>query len=196
MSGAGKIIGLTGSIGMGKTTTARIFARAGIPVWDADATVHKLYGKNGAAIAGIRAIHPSAIVAGEVNRDALKQWITRDDTALKKIEQVVHPLVAADRAKFIAENSGKTIVLDIPLLFETGANKTVDYIVVASIDPGTQRARVLARPGMTNDQFEAILAKQVPDAEKRAQADFIVETTTPKAAQRQVLDILQEINDA
>jgi dephospho-CoA kinase len=173
------IIGLTGSIGMGKSTTAEMFAEAGAMVWDADAAVHRLYAVGGAGVAAIAAIAPDAIADGAVDRIALRSAIMADDTILKRVEGVIHPLVGQDRAAALqqAQTNGKRIaVLDIPLIFETGATGAFDAIVVASAPADIQRQRVLARPNMTEAAFEAILAKQVPDAEKRAKADFVVDT--------------------
>lgn len=178
---------------MGKSTTASIFAKFGIPVWDADAAVHRLYAKNGAAVAPLHALHPAAIVDGMVDRPALKAWIAEDPHALAAIEAVVHPLVAADRAEFIATSTAKVILLDIPLLFETGGDQQVDMTVVVSVDPDTQRDRVLARGVMTDAEFKDILQRQMPDAEKRAKADHVIITDTLPHAEDQVRDILQLI---
>ena len=195
------VLGLTGSIGMGKSTTARMFAEAGVPVWDADAAVHRLYAPGGAAVAPLAKICPEALVEGGISRDALKAWIARDDTAFRQIEQVVHPLVAQDRAEFLrAHEADPLVVLDIPLLFETGAEDQVDAIAVVSAPADVQRARVLERGTMSAAQFETILAKQLPDAEKRARADFIIETTSLEGARAAVQDVIRQIrqgqNDA
>lgn len=172
-------IGLTGSIGMGKSTTAGMFADAGAAVWDADEAVHRLYGPGGAGAAAIADLAPDAVADKGVDRAALRAAILADKTLLKRIEAAVHPLVAADRAAFLSdarETGAAVAVLDIPLLFETGAAFSFDAVVVASAPADQQRARVLARPGMTEEAFEAILGKQTPDDEKRRRADFVVET--------------------
>lgn len=189
------LIGLTGSIGMGKSTTARLFAEAGVPLWDADAAVHRLYAPGGAAVPAIARLRPQAVGPGGVDREALKAWIAEDESALPAIEAVVHPLVAADRARFIAAVQGPAVVLDIPLLFETGADAEMDLTVVVSTDPATQRARVLARPGMTQAQFDRILAKQMPDAEKRARADRIVRSDSLETARADVQSVLDWVED-
>ena len=160
-------IGLTGSIGMGKSTTAKMFAEAGAFVWDADAAVHRLYAKGGAGVRAIEALAPGAIIDGAVDRAKLRAAIMANGALLKKVEAEIHPLVAADRAQALAkaaEDGFGVAVLDIPLIFETGAAKAFDHVVVVSAPADIQRARVLERPGMTPDAFEAILAKQVPDA--------------------------------
>lgn len=187
-------IGLTGSIGMGKSATAQIFRDLGVPVWDADACVHRLYAQGGAAVDPMGAAFPDAISDGAVDREKLKQIIAGDLFALKRIEAIVHPLVAADRAEFIAHSDG-IVVLDIPLLFETGSAAQMDAVVVVTIDAKTQRQRVLDRGTMSEEQFETILAKQVPDSEKRAQADYIVITDTPEHARAQVEALLADIRD-
>ena len=169
-------LGLTGSIGMGKSTTAGFFAEAGVPVWDADAAVHRLYAAGGAAVAPLAALCPQAGSPGGIDRKALKAWIDRDPTALKQIETIVHPLVAADRATFLDAASGRLVLLDIPLLFETGADALMDATLLATAPPELQRARVLARPGMTEARFQIILARQMPDRDKRSRATHILET--------------------
>ena len=190
------LLGLTGSIGMGKSTTTAMFAALGVPVWDADGAVHRLYAPGGAAVAPMAELCPQALVDGAIDRGALKDWIARDGTALSQIEAVVHPLVAADRAEFIAAASrdgADLIVLDIPLLFETGADKGMDATLVISAPPDIQRARVLARPGMTEAQLNTILSRQMPDAEKRARATYVIETISLEAASRDVRHLIAKL---
>ncbi|MBC2836036.1 dephospho-CoA kinase [Paragemmobacter straminiformis] len=171
-------LGLTGSIGMGKSTTAQFFRDAGIPVWDADAAVHRLYATGGAAVAPLAALHPAAVTAQGIDRAALKSLIAADPSALGRIEAIVHPLVAADRAAFLASTTADIVVLDIPLLFENRSEGEFDATLLVTAPPALQRARVLARPGMTAAQFDLIHARQMPDVEKRARATHIVETLT------------------
>jgi len=170
-------LGLTGSIGMGKSTVAAMFARAGVPVFDADAVVHRLQGPDGGLVAVIEAAFPDTTGPEGVDRTALGEAVLGDPAALKRLEALVHPAVAAERARFLAEHADAPIVLlDIPLLFETGGEASVDKVAVVSAPPEVQRARVLSRPGMTPERFDAILARQTPDAEKRARADFVIDT--------------------
>ena len=188
------LLGLTGSIGMGKSTTAAMFAEHGAVVWNADDAVHALYSAGGAAVEAIGAAFPGVIVDGAVDRTRLAEALGRDETAFKRLEAIVHPLVAAGRAADLetARATGvKLAVLDIPLLFETGGDKAVDAVVVVSADPETQRRRVLARPGMTAERFEAILARQTPDYEKRRRADFVIDTGRGlEAARARVAEIV------
>jgi dephospho-CoA kinase len=189
------ILGLTGSIGMGKSTTAQFFREAGVPVWDADAAVHRIYAKGGAAVEPISRICPEATAIGKVNRDVLKEWIARDATALAQLEKIVHPLVAADRAGFISEHAdAPLIVLDIPLLFETGSAGNMDGVLVVSVDAEEQRRRVLARETMTEEMLGAILARQLPDAEKRARADFVIETYDLDSARADVMKLIESLS--
>lgn len=191
------VVGLTGSIGMGKSTTTAIFADLGVPVWDADAAVHRLYGPGGAGAEAIRALAPQAVGAQGVDRIELRAAILADPALLAPVEAAIHPLVAADRAAFLAtaQASGAALaVCDIPLLFETQADEWLDKVIVVSAPAPIQRERVLSRPGMTTEAFEAILAKQVPDAEKRARADYVVDTGRSKDHARfQVATILAEL---
>jgi len=188
-------LGLTGSIGMGKSTTAKLLAEEGCAIWDADAAVHRLYAAGGKAVAPMQAIFPDAIVDGGVSRDRLKQIITSDPTALKKIETIVHPLVGEDRAEFIAMSQADILVFDVPLMFETGGNQNMDAVLVVSAPEDVQKQRVMARGTMTEEQFQAIKAKQMPDAEKRALADFVVITDTLDHAKEQVSSILKQIRE-
>lgn len=173
------LIGLTGSIGMGKSETAKLFARLGIPVYDADAAVHRLYEKGGAAVADIAKAFPGCVDAGAVDRAALAREVTKSKDALGRLEGIVHPLVAREQLKFLDEASEKSaamVVLDIPLLYETGGEARMDAVVVVSAPADVQRARVLERQGMTAEKLDHILSRQMPDAEKRARAHFVVET--------------------
>lgn len=187
-------LGLTGSIAMGKSTTAAFFSAQGVPVWDADATVHSLYGKGGGAVGAIAALHPSAVRDGAVDRAALRAWIARDPGALAQIEAVVHPLVAADRTDFIAAHGdADLLVFDIPLLFETGAQAWLDGVVTVTVPAEVQRRRLAERGTMTAAEIETILAKQMPDDEKRAQADWVIETNDFGAAEAAVAEVIAEI---
>ena len=188
-------LGLTGSIGMGKSTTAKMFAEEGCDVWDADAAVHRLYRAGGAAVAPMQAVFPQAVVANAVSRDALKAIIATDPDALRQIEQIVHPLVAQDRAAFVAASQADIIVFDIPLLFETGGDAAMDVTVVVSAPSDVQRARVLERGTITEAQFNQILAKQMPDAQKRARADHVILTDTVEHAREQVQSIVKHIRE-
>ncbi|MEQ9518944.1 MAG: dephospho-CoA kinase [Parvibaculum sp.] len=191
------LIGLTGSIGMGKSETAKMFAAEGVPVYDADAEVHKLYQKGGAAVAPIAAAFPGAVKDGAVDRALLSKEVIGKPEQLKKLESIVHPLVGGANRAFL-ESAGragaKMVLLDIPLLFETGGRERVDVVVVVSAPYELQRERVLARPGMSEEKFKDILAKQVPDKEKRAGADFVVESDKGlDHARAQVKAIIQEL---
>jgi dephospho-CoA kinase len=172
------ILGLTGSIGMGKSTTAKLFEEAGVPVYDADASVHRLY--EGEAAAAIEAAFPGTTVDGKVDRNRLSAKVVHDPAAMKQLEQIVHPMLGASRQKFFddAERSGApVVVVDVPLLYETGGEKRVDAVVVVSTTPEVQRERILARDNMTGEKLDAILARQLPDGEKRKRADFVVDTS-------------------
>ena len=189
------ILGLTGSVGMGKSVTARFFAEAGVPVHDADAAVHRLY--EGQAVPAIEAAFPGTITDGKVDRTMLSARVLGDAAALKRLEAIVHPLVQESERRLLADaerRDEKVAVLDIPLLFETGGDRRVDAVVVVSAPTEVQRARVLERPGMTVEKLEAILAKQMPDAEKRRRADFVVDTSRGfDAAREQVRAILTAV---
>jgi dephospho-CoA kinase len=183
------VLGLTGSIGMGKSTVAAMFARRGVPVFDADAAVHRLQGKSGRLVAEIEALFPDTTGPDGVNRTALGEAVLGDSAKLKRLEALVHPAVGEERAAFLAEHQDAPLVLfDIPLLFETGGDRRVDKIAVVSAPTDIQRARVLARPGMTAARFEAILARQTPDAEKRARADFVIATDRSLAETQAAVD--------
>ena len=172
------VLGLTGSIGMGKSTTANLFVEAGVPVYDADAAVHRLY--EGEAVAAIEAAFPGTTANSKVDRDKLSARVVHDAAAMKRLEEIVHPMLGASRQKFLhdAEQSGAPIaVIDVPLLFETGGEKRVDAVVVVTTTAELQRERILARPNMTEEKLKAILARQMPDAEKRKRAHFVVDTS-------------------
>jgi dephospho-CoA kinase len=189
------ILGLTGSIGMGKSTTAKLFVEAGVPVYDADAAVHKIY--EGEAAPAVEAAFPGTTVDGKVDRAKLSAKVVHDPAAIKQLEQIVHPMLGASRQKFLAEaeRSGTpVVVMDIPLLFETGGEKRVDAVVVVTTTPENQRERILARGTMTNEALDAILARQLPDAEKRKRADFVVDTSHGLDPVRATIrDILAEV---
>ena len=188
------ILGLTGSIGMGKSTTAKLFAEAGVPVYDADATVHRLY--EGEAAPAIEAAFPGTTANGKVDRNRLSAQVVHDPAAIKRLEGIVHPMLGASRQKFLrdAEQSGAPVaVVDVPLLYETGGEKRVDAVVVVTTTPEIQRERILARDNMTGEKLDAILARQLPDAEKRQRADFVVDTSHGLDPVRaRIRDILKE----
>ncbi|MEN8657822.1 dephospho-CoA kinase [Marivita sp.] len=186
-------LGLTGSIGMGKSTTARLFADAGCSVWDADAAVHRLYAKGGAAVRPMEALFPDAISDGSVDRGALRSIIVKRQDALRMIEGIVHPLVRDDRAQFAANADTDVIVFDIPLLFETGGEAEMDAVACVTVSPEKQEERVMERGTMTREQFAAIRAKQMPNDDKCARSDFVIETDTLEHARAQVHDVLEQI---
>jgi dephospho-CoA kinase len=189
------ILGLTGSIGMGKSTTASFFAEAGVPVHDSDAAVHRLY--QGDAVAPVEAAFQGVAVDGQIDRAKLAEQLIGKPDAIKRLEAIVHPLVRAATQRFVqaqAAKGARVILLDIPLLLETGGEKNVDAVVVVSSPPEVQHARVLARPGMTAEKLDALLARQMPDAEKRARAHFVVDTSRSfDSARAQVHGILRAI---
>ncbi len=189
------VLGLTGSIGMGKSTTTRMFAEAGVPVHDSDEAVHRLYA--GAAAPLVEAEFPGTTAAGQVDRDRLSRAVLGRPEALRRLEAVIHPLVRADADAFVASQrslGARLVVLDIPLLFETGGRARVDKVVVVTAPPDVQKQRVLSRPGMTETKMQAILARQVPDEEKRRAADYVIDTSAGlEAARRQVTAIIREL---
>jgi dephospho-CoA kinase len=189
------VLGLTGSIGMGKSTAAKFFAEAGVPVHDADGAVHRLY--QGEAVPAIEAAFPGTTAFGKVDRAKLAERVLEDAAAIRRLEAIIHPLVRQSEESFLAEAARRgepVVVLDIPLLFETGAEARVDAVVVVSAGPEAQRSRVLGRPGMTESKLEAILAKQMPDAEKRRRAHFVVDSSGGlDSARAQVHGILRAV---
>jgi dephospho-CoA kinase len=190
------VLGLTGSIGMGKSTTAGLLAAAGLPVWDADAAVHRLYAPGGAAVFAVARRFPKALQSGGIDRAALKAEIAKDSNALADLEALVHPLVSADRKQFLATARNDILVLDVPLLFETGVNALCDATLLVTAPPELQRARVLARPGMTEEAFRLILQRQLPDLEKRARATHILETLSLDLARTYVAALIAHIRQA
>ncbi len=187
-------LGLTGSIGMGKSTTAMMFAEEGVPVWDADAEVHALYAQGGAAVPLIAEEFSQAVKAGAVDRAALRACLAGDKTALTRLETIVHPLTTAARNAFLERHAQAPIVLlDIPLLYETGAENTCDAVLVVTAPEEVQRSRVLARGSMSAEQFDLILSRQLPDAQKRARADFIIETLSLEQTRRAVRNLLADL---
>lgn len=193
------VLGLTGSIGMGKSTTAAMFADEGALVWNADDAVHRLYAEGGAAVGPVSDAFPGVVVDGAVDRARLAERLGRDETAFRRLERIVHPLVLRGRLEDLVAAEKRQVrlsLLDIPLLFETGAEAAVDAVVVVTTDPAVQAERVLGRPGMTRDRFEAILSRQVPDAEKRRRADFLIDTGQGfESARRAVRDIVATVLD-
>lgn len=194
-----KIIGLTGSIGMGKSTVAKMFAEAGAPAFNSDDAVHQLYERGGAAVDPVGKAFPGAVVDGAVDRGALSAALARDPAGFKRLEAIVHPLVRERQVTFMQASraaGAQAVVLDIPLLFESGGEKNVDTVVVVSAPADVQRERVLSRPGMSVEKFEQLLARQTPDAEKRARSDFVIDTggslDATRAQVRAVLDALRE----
>lgn len=188
-------LGLTGSIGMGKSTTARMFAEEGCDVWDADAAVHRLYAPGGRAVAALQEVFPGAIVDGSVSRDRLKEIISREPAALSRIEEIVHPLVVQNRRDFLAATQADIAVLDIPLLFESGSQDSFDAVACVWVDAATQRERVLERGTMTEAEFRHILSRQMPIEEKVRLADYVIETDGLDHARRQVKDIVSAIRN-
>lgn len=187
------ILGLTGSIGMGKSTTAQMFRDRGVPVWDADAAVHRLYAPGGAAVGPVSALVPAARgPQGGIDRAALRAAVAADPGLIDRLNATVHPLVAADRAAFLAQVSAPVVLLDIPLLYEAGGAALCDAVAVVSTDAATQRARVLAR-GLSEAEFHTILSRQMPDADKRARADFVIDSSTLDSARADVDRILTAI---
>jgi len=188
------ILGLTGSIGMGKSTTAKLFAEAGVPVYDADAAVHRLY--EGEAVPAIEAAFPGTTVDGKVDRARLSALVVHDPAAMKQLERIVHPMLGASRKKFLdqAERSGAPVaVVDVPLLYETGGDNRVDAVGVVTTSPEVQRERILARDNMTGEKLDAILARQLPDSEKRKRADFVVDTSHGlEPVRARIRDILEQ----
>ncbi len=188
------LLGLTGSIGMGKSTTARMFAEEGVPVWDADAVVHALYAKGGAAVTPVAQAFPGVDVDGAIDRPRLREALSRDKQSLSRLESIVHPLTAAAREAFIAAHAQADLVLlDIPLLFETGADKLCDAVLVVSAPAEVQRARVLERGTMSSEQLDLILQRQFPDAQKRARADHVIETLTLEGTRAAVRELIARI---
>lgn len=187
------LLGLTGSIGMGKSTTGQMFRDEGIPVWDADAAVHELYAKGGAAVGPIQAVLPEAVVDEEVSRNILKEMIADDLNIMGKLEEIVHPLLAEHRTAFLNAHTGPLVVFDIPLLFETMAQDWLSSVLVVTAPADVQKERVLARPGMTEDQFNRILGRQMPDSEKRALADHVIETLSLDDTRKAVRELIAEL---
>ena len=193
------ILCLTGSIGMGKSTTAAIFKELGIPVWDADSTVHALYEPGGAAVEPITGLCPAASTDRGIDRAVLRDWLADEPERFRQLEAIVHPLVALDRAEFVEKHKrvgSRLVVLDIPLLFESGGQGLCDAILVVTASPQEQRARVMKRPGMTALQFERLLAKQMPDREKRSRADYVIETRSLSQTRAEVKELVSKLTES
>jgi dephospho-CoA kinase len=190
------VLGLTGSIGMGKSTTTRLFAEAGVPVWDADEAVHRLYAPGGAAVFPVARRFPGALSGGGIDRARLKGLLAGQPGALAELEAIVHPLVARDRNDFLERQAGDVLLLDVPLLFETGVNALCDATLVVTAPPELQRARVLSRPGMTEESLRLIQSRQMPDSEKRARATHILETLSLDLARAYVAALLAHIRES
>lgn len=188
-------LGLTGSIGMGKSTTAKFFENAGCALWDADAAVHRLYAKDGKAVQPIRKAFPNVVLNGFVSRDLLKKELELTSNGFEKLEAIVHPLVAQDRETFINQSSADILVFDIPLLFETGGDKFMDAVVCVTVDSTIQKQRVLARRTMTEKQLQSILKRQMPISEKLVKSDYVIETETLEHAEQQVGAVLKDIRE-
>ena len=186
-------LGLTGSMGMGKTSTAALFAKHNCGIWDADKAVHRLYKNGGAAVKTIQKYFPDAVSNGSVNRKALKQYLRNDFDQLKLLEQIVHPLVSADREKFIAKTQYKINVFDIPLLFETGSNKIMDKVACVFVSKSIQMERIRSRMSMSEDQIEKMIQQQIPIEEKCRLSDFLIETYNKQDTEKQVVSIIKEI---
>lgn len=189
------LVGLTGSIGMGKSTTAGMFEDEGIPVWDADRVVHRIYDVGGAAVPLIAMEFPGVIEDGKVSRPKLREVVSGDQDGLKRLEAIVHPIVAADRAKFLDDVTDEIVLFDIPLLFEAGYETWLDAVICVTVPAAVQRSRVLARDGMTQEAFETMLEKQMPDAQKRARSDYVIETVNLEEARASVKRILADIRE-
>ena len=188
-------LGLTGSIGMGKSTTAKFFENAGCALWDADAAVHRLYAKDGKAVQPIRKAFPNVVLNGFVSRDLLKKELELTSNGFEKLEAIVHPLVAQDRETFINQSSADILVFDIPLLFETGGDKFMDAIVCVTVNSTIQKQRVLARGTMTEKQLQSSLKRQMPISEKLLKSDYVIETETLEQAEQQVGAVLKDIRE-
>ena len=188
-------LGLTGSIGMGKSTTAKFFENEGCALWDADAAVHRLYAKDGKAVQQIRKAFPNVVLNGFVSRDLLKKELELTSNGFEKLEAIVHPLVAQDRETFINQSSADILVFDIPLLFETGGDKFMDAVVCVTVDSTIQKQRVLARSTMTEKQLQSILKRQMPISEKLVKSDYVIETETLEHAEQQVGAVLKDIRE-